>query len=73
MCVILSCPKTVKTINLRNKIELHSLSDRIKEINTALAVKLLKGRDNLVPRKDHNSIGEPGELTVVVIRPWYGF
>ena len=52
MRIIIGCPRTVKILNLRNELNLPSLSDRIHEINTVSAYKLIKGNPDSLPAKE---------------------
>lgn len=52
MRIILGCPKTAKVINLRHELNLPSLADRIREINTAVAVRILRDNRDTLPKRD---------------------
>ena len=52
MRIILGAPTTAKVVNLRQELNLPSLADRIHEINTAAAVRILRDKRDTIPQRE---------------------
>ena len=50
MRVILGCPTTVKITNMRMELGLTSVSDRIREINTAIGLRTIRDERDTIPK-----------------------
>ena len=57
MRIILGCPKTAQVDNLRQELSLPSLKNRIREVNTIIAVKILREKNTFsLGRNSHAAL-----------------